>query len=250
MIYPRLSWTTLQMIEECPQRYLLHKQRRRSPIPERYVLVGNVMHYASEQLILGVNPIQAVVSDSLADFDRRVLESTALGWNEQEMTEKREQVEPGVWRLAEIYDDEFASLDRGDLRAEVHLFRFFPGWAIEGYMDVAQMAHGQRFIEKVYDVKTGSSHKVGQLQFYSVLIEAYQGERPEGFAWIEPLGRGLVRVTVTDDEHEEMKQRIKRAVLEVVKGEFPTDGFPSKCSRCPSETFCPALDGARNFKLS
>ncbi len=247
-MYPRLSWSTLSAFEECPQRYLLHRQRKRSLIPERYVLVGNVLHYASEQLILRGVPETQVASAALADFDRRVAEATSLGWDDAEREEQRAKVGHGVWRLIELFAEEFETIPDWHLKSEVHLYQFYPGWAIEGYMDVVVQAD-RGHVKRVYDVKTGTSHKAGQLEFYSVLCEAYFGERPEKLAWIEPLGRGVVEVVVTDEDHMEMKRRIRDAVIHIRSDVFPTDGFPKKCSRCNSEQFCPATEQTRAMKL-
>ncbi len=248
MWYPRLSWSTLKNIEECAQRYPLHRERKRTPLPERWVLVGNVMHYVSEQLIMGVLQVGDIVEAAVRDFERRVREAHTLGWDASEMAEHRQRVITGAWKLAELFDDEFSSVDRGDLRSEMHLFRFYRGWCLEGYMDVVH-TEGRDKVLAVYDVKTGSSHTQGQLQFYDVLVEAYFGRRPEKLAWIEPLARGIVPVVVTPEENHEMKKRIKAAVDVITTGEFPATGFPKKCGRCPSEPFCPATQAARNMKI-
>lgn len=248
-MYPRISWSSLQNWEECPQRHLLARQRKRSLIPERYILVGNVLHFASEQLILGCVPEQLVVADALADFDRRVAESTSLGWDDAEREEQRAKVELGAWRLVEMFADEFGSVELGHLKSEMHLFQFYPGWCLEGYMDVAVLGGSRGPVTRVYDVKTGTSHKAGQLQFYGVLCEAYFGERPETLAWIEPLARGVVEVAVLHDEHMAMKKRIMDAVIGIQAEAFTTDGFPKKCSRCSSEAWCPATNQVRAMKL-
>lgn len=250
-MYPRLSWSTLKAIEECEQRYLLHRERKRTPIPERYVLVGNVMHYASEQLVLGGVGHEMIVAQAVWDFDRRVREARTLGWDADELHEKRENVKAGVWRLAEIFDELFANVERDLIKPEMHLYSFHPsGWAIEGYIDLAVVTPVPgRVVTDVFDVKTGSSHEAGQLQFYDVLIETYFGRRPERLGWIEPLGRGLVEVPVTPEENHEMKKRIKAALEVITKGEFDTTGFPKKCGRCPSEPFCPATDAARKMEF-
>ncbi len=228
-------------------RYKLHRERKRNLIPTRYVLVGNVMHYASEQLLLGSRYVNDIVEDALRDFDRRVAEATTLGWDEGERAEQKAKVEQGVWRLAELFDDEFEEYRKSDMEAEMHLFQFYQGWALEGYMDVVWVPDDYPLA--VYDVKTGSSHKAGQLQFYGVLCEAYFGQRPQKLAWIEPLGRGVVEVPVTDEEHAEMKDRIQRVVRMIASDEFETSGFPKKCSRCNSEPFCPATEKSRAMKL-
>ncbi len=248
-MYPRLSWTTLQAWEDCPQRLLLHRQRKRKPISQRYVLVGSVLHYVSEQLLLRANDISDIVQQADRDFMRRVQEADVLGWDADELDENRERVTTGAWRLAELYDEEFGGTDRAALIPELHLFQFYPGWALEGYMDIAVMESHRAYAERVYDVKTGTSHQAGQLEFYSVLCEARFGVRPEYLAWIEPLARGVVEVPVTDQAHEEMKLRVVAAVKGIRAGDFVTSGFPKKCSRCPSETMCPATDWARAGRL-
>lgn len=249
-MYPRLSWSTLQQIEDCPQRYLLHRQRKRKPLPERLVLVGNVIHYVSEQLILGAVSAGEIVSQAVRDFDRRVAEAHTLGWDAIELQMNRSRVITGAWKLAELYDELFRETERAAIKPEMHLFKFYKGWALEGYIDIAVMdSEHRRLVQGVFDVKTGTSHKKGQLQFYDVLIEAYFGMRPDRLAWIEPLGRGIVPVVVTPEENHEMKKRIKSAVELITTGEFPATGFPKKCSWCPSEPFCPATQAARNMKI-
>lgn len=249
-MYPRLSWSTLQAYEECPQRYFLWRQRKRKLIPEKFTLVGNTLHYTSEQLILGSMSESKIVESAVLDYSRRVQESTSLGWSQAEITENMQRVHDGAWRLIEIYSEEFNSVNLRDIIPELHLYRFYETWCLEGYMDLAVVFAGSRGeIEKVYDVKTGTSHKRGQLEFYSVLVEAYQGVRPEKLAFIEPLARGVVEVKVSREDHDAMKTRIMKAAMHIKKNEFPTDGFPKACFRCSSEPFCPATERARNGKL-
>jgi CRISPR/Cas system-associated exonuclease Cas4 (RecB family) len=250
-MYPRLSWSSLNAYEECAMRHKLQRARKRKPIPEHVILVGNVLHYASEQLILGSCSADEIVEQSVRDFDRRVDEATMLGWDAQEIDEHRGRVFQGASRLVELYAEEFKDWIGvwGGLVAELHILKFYRSWALEGYMDVAMMTH-ENVPKAIYDVKTGSSHKRGQLEFYSVLCEAYFGAKPDHLYWIEPLGRGIVEVVVTDEEHNEMQQRIAQAAEKIMKGEFPVSGFPSKCGWCSSRDFCSATEASRTGKFT
>lgn len=248
MIHARLSWSSMTAWEACNMRNLLARQRKRKPIPAKVVMVGNVIHYAAEQIMLGAVPEDQIVEQALLDFDRRVVEAIDLGLGAHEIAEKRLLVEEGTWRLINLLDEEFASVSPDALQSEMHLMKFYKGWALEGYMDIVQM-ESRTLPVGVYDVKTGSSHDQGQLQFYSVLSEAYFGVRPKRFGWIEPLGRGIVPVTVTDEEHEAMQQRIMRAVVGIKNGEFGTTGFPKACGWCSSKDFCPMFDKAKSGRF-
>jgi CRISPR/Cas system-associated exonuclease Cas4 (RecB family) len=188
-----------------------------------------------------------------------VAEARTLGWNEAETAEARDKVTYGAWRMVELYEEEFGLGDKqaereGQILSEMHLFKFYKGWCLEGYIDVAVQPDREvhtlpEKLEAVYDVKTGTSHEQGQLQFYDVLVEAYFGMRPKRLCWIEPLARGVVEVMVTPEENFAMKQRIKAAVESIQANEFPTSGFPKKCGWCSSSPFCPATERARNMKL-
>ncbi len=229
-------------------RHKMNRERKRKPIPERFVLVGNVLHYVSEQLILKAIPEADIVEQAVLDFNRRVAESVNLGWNIEEIAEAQARVESGAWRLAELYAEKFKGWELGGLIPELHLFKFYENWALEGYIDVAMMTES-RVPKGIYDVKTGSSHKRGQLEFYSVLCEAYFGKRTDKFYWIEPLGRGVVEVVVTDEDHDAMKQRIVHAAEAIMRDDFPTEGFPNKCGYCSARDWCPATDASRAGKF-
>ena len=116
-------------------------------------------------------------------------------------------------------------------------------------MDLAVLTAERAYAIKVFYVKTGQSQKAEQLTFYSVVCEAYFGTAPEELAFIEPLARGYLPVTVTPDDRATMKDRIKRAVIGMQNDDFGATGFPKKCSWWPSETMCPATAAARAGRI-
>ena len=248
-MYPRISYSSLTKYEDCHLRLKLHREHKYKPIPVRYVLIGNVLHYVSEQLLLRSLPEQEIVSQAVLDYERRIDEADTLGWDVEEIEEGRLKVVNGSWRLIEIYADLLGGYKREQLLPELHLFKFYEGWSLEGYMDVVVMHENRRMAIKVFDVKTGTSHKADQLTFYAVLCEAYFGTAPEELAFVEPLARGVVGVTVTPGDLADMKGRIARAARGMQAGEFGATGFPKKCSWCPSETMCPATAAARAGKI-
>lgn len=248
-MYPRISYTSLTKYEDCHLRLKLHREHKYKQIPTRFVLVGNVLHYVSEQLLLRAIPEQEIVEQALHDFDRRVREADNLGWDAEEQATAKEKIARGAWRLVEIYAELFGGYKREQLIPELHIFKFYEGWSLEGYMDIAVMREDRRIALKVFDVKTGTSHKADQLTFYAVMCEAYFGEAPEELAFIEPLARGIVPVTLTPGDRDSMKDRIKRAVIGMQNDDFGATGFPKKCSWCPSETVCPATAAARAGRI-
>lgn len=247
-MYPRISYTTMKAYEECHLRHQLHRQRKRKRIPQEYVLVGSVIHYVAEQWLLRASSIEGMVADALRDFDRRVAEEEVPPWTPEDTEMHRERTKVGAERLIELMGEEFRSVAAGNLQSEMHILKFYDSWMLEAYIDVINVTPNMRPIA-VYDVKTGTSHHQDQLTFYGVVCEQYMGDRPEKYAWIEPLGRGVVYVSITEDEHEEMKRRIGRAVLAIAADEFQPTGFPSKCSRCPSKTMCPATEASREMRF-
>jgi hypothetical protein len=248
-MYPRLSWTTLKEYEECPQRYKLYREKKRTPIPERYVLTGNVVHYATEMLASGLYEVDYIYEQAGRDFDRRVAEGS-VGWSLSEQVEQYERCMAGVEKMIEL----FTIPDYGffAMSSEMELVKHYGGWTIEGYIDLARWGkteEGLLAVDQVWDVKTGTSHEDGQLAFYSVLCEAVFGERPEKLGWIEPLGRGVVERVITPDAHMAMKQRIRDAARGIAGDVFTTSGFPKKCGRCSHAPWCPALENTRKMKL-
>lgn len=248
-MYPRISYLSLTKYEDCNLRLKLHRERKYKQIPTRFVLVGNVLHYVSEQLLLRSISEQEIVSQAVLDYERRVSEADTLGWDAEELEEGRIKVVNGAWRLIEIYAKVFEQYKREQLLPELHLFKFYEGWSLEGYMDVVVMHENRRMALNVIDVKTGTSHKRDQLVFYAVLCEAYFGTLPHWLAFVEPLARGYVPVTITPEDVASMKERIKAAVLGMQADAFEATGFPKKCSWCPSETMCPATAAARAGKI-
>lgn len=258
-MYPRVSWTTLQKYEECPQQFFLHREKKRRDIPERYVITGNVSHWVMEECMHGQASADEIIEQAMFDFDRRVAEARSLGMSPSEVAEERLRCEHAVTRLIELLDEFW----QPGWVTERELRKYYSGWAIEGYLDLSTVAQYKiripgtedewemrPYVTEVWDVKTGSSHRNGQLAFYSVLCEAYYGLRPQKFGWIEPLGRGQVEIGISDEDHEEMKQRIAAAVRGIAADAFPTDGFPKKCQRCASVDFCPAMARTRSMSLT
>ena len=236
-MYPRISWSSLKRYEECPQRYYLGRQKKRKPITEAWVLRGNVLHFALEQLTQGVAPID-VIDNSILNHERMVEEAIDLGWGPSEIEESENKVAHGAKRLTELY----AQLDYPGIVSEMRVFKFYQGWCLEGVFDL--YAPGM-----VADLKSGS-WDAGQMVFYEVLYRAQFQEPTDRVLVIEPLGRGLVDVVVTEEEIDLMRHRIKDVVEGVHANKFPTTGFPDKCNWCQNEPWCPATMKAREGRLA
>lgn len=216
----------------------LSRERKRKPMKEAWVLRGNTLHYSLEQLSMGAE-FPEVMEAALRNHDRYVAEATNLGWGQVEIEESREQIRAAVTRLVPLYREIETTRTR-PLLSEVRLFKFYPEWCLEGVLDLYGPSN-----RSVYDLKSGSWEQ-DQMTFYAVLHEAYFGVKAGSIVVIEPSGRGLVDVSVTDEEIAEMKERIARVARGMKQDQFPTDGFPDKCGMCQSEPWCPATERSRS----
>lgn len=238
-MYPRISWSSLKRFEECPQKFKLYREKKRKPIKESWVIRGNVLHFSLEQILTG-RPKSLIVEDAMRDHARMVEEARNLGWDEGEIAESEGMVRQGAAKLVELMEE----YDHSGWVSELRIFKFYKDWCLEGIIDAWDPA-----LPEVFDLKTGSWDH-GQMVFYSVLHATYFGEYPRKTTVIEPLGRGMVDVVITPDEIRDMKDRIQRAVLAIGANDFPTSGFPEKCSWCPSARWCPAQAKTREGRLA
>ncbi len=244
-MYARISWASLKRYEECPMRYKLARERKKKPFKEAWVLRGNVLHYTLEQMVIGQLP-GVLLESALRDHDRQVAEAYNLGWGPQEIAESRAKVEVAVGNLIPLYAEVKETYPM--LLSELRLLKFYQDWALEGVLDLYSPeteSHGAL----IADLKSGTWES-GQLVFYAVLHESYFGRPVEKLLVIEPLGRGLVWVPVVEQEIQEMKDRIMQAVVGIDTDQFPTKGFPDKCSWCISEPWCPATAKTREGRLA
>lgn len=227
-------------------RYKLHRERKRKQFKEAWVLRGNVLHYTLEQMANGERHHGDLLESALRDHDRQVAEARNLGWGPDEINESQAKVEMGVNNLVDLFNVLKESYPM--LLSEMRLFKFYRGWALEGVYDLYSPpteSHGSL----IADLKSGSWES-GQLVFYAVLHEAYYKRPVDKLLVIEALGRGLVWVPIVEQEIEEMKDRVMQAVVGIDTDQFPTTGFPEKCSWCISEPWCPATIRSREGRLA
>ncbi len=245
-MYPRISWSTLKKYEECPMKYRLHREQKRKPFKVAWMLRGNVLHYTLEQMVtMGLAP-GGYKEAALRDHERMVQEARGLGWGPGEVLESEAKVVVGVEKLMHLFAEVRQTYP--NLLSEMRLMRFYKGWTLEGVLDLyspATESHGSL----IADLKSGTWES-GQMVFYAMLHEAYFKRPVDKLLVIEPLGRGLVWVPIVEQEIQEMKDRVMQAVVGIDTNQFPTTGFPDKCSYCLSAPWCPATIRSREGRLA
>jgi hypothetical protein len=242
-MYPRVSYSALDRFETCSMRQKLHAEKKRTPIKEEHVLVGNALHYGLAAHIDTFGKLR-IVEPAMWEFERRAREEGPR-WDRFKMEEQMQKVQDAAGRLQDLLDDRFRLVPPEMLRSEVRLFRAMKGWSIEGYLDLTV---GTAL--EIWDLKTGSWSQ-DQLVFYDVLTETVLGSRPEVVGVIEPLGRGWIDLPVTDEHRNDMKERIKQFVFRVRQEDWQYEGYPDRCSWCNSKPFCPKWESSRegSFKI-
>lgn len=241
-MYARVSYSALERFEACSMRFLLHRERKRSALPPRYVLKGNSLHAGLGLWIESGGRI-SVYQGAVWEFERRLREERPA-WTKAETVEVLGEVKAGAERTQELLEGRWLDPhSAGALVSEASLFRAYPGWMMEGYIDL-MVARGR----EVWDLKSGRWH-ADQLVFYDVLVEAVMGFRPDVVGVIEPLGRGLVTVPISDEHRADMRRRIQVYVERVTADDYKFEGYPDECGRCLSKPFCSRWDAARSGSL-
>jgi hypothetical protein len=250
--YPRVSYASLVRWERCQELWRAHADGRYKKTDPTVYLVGNVM----DSLVAGMVasrlffPVEVELARALGDFDRRVAEHPPRWMGDRTTESERDRVAGGVGVLWELLRE--LGIERSSERWTAKLDVRVPmrGWMLDGELDLL-IQRTELGPTEVWDVKTGSSHHADQLVFYDILMEQW-GLPITKAGFIEPFGRGLVEVMVTDADRLSLKERIAACVrgvagLQAREAEFT--GYPDQCGWCDAKTFCARWDKARSGKL-